>query len=90
MLSCFPTIEQFTPTGIVSETGKEEDFDAIILATGSKVQSFLAPMEIVGKTGQSLQSQWDSNRGAQAYTGTFVHNFSNLGIMQVIPRYWLC
>ncbi|KAH7361730.1 hypothetical protein B0T11DRAFT_279427 [Plectosphaerella cucumerina] len=74
-------IKQVTGTGIVSETGKEEEFDAIILATGFSVTSFLTPMRIVGKTGQTLEDQWDQHRGAQAYMGTFVHNHPNFAIL---------
>ena len=74
-------IKQCTESGIISDSGRREDFDAIILATGFDVQSFLAPMTIVGKTGESLEDQWKNHRGAQAYMGTFVHGFPNLGIM---------
>lgn len=74
-------IKRVTETGIISEKGKEEDFDAIILATGFSVTRFLAPMQIVGKDGRTLDEQWEEHRGAQAYMGTFVHNFPNFGIM---------
>jgi cation diffusion facilitator CzcD-associated flavoprotein CzcO len=74
-------IQEITETGIVSETGEIEDFDAIILATGFKVQSFLTPVEVVGKTGESISTQWANKKGAQAYMGTFVHNFPNFGIL---------
>ncbi|KAH6869051.1 hypothetical protein B0T10DRAFT_418998 [Thelonectria olida] len=74
-------LKGFTETGLISESGREEDFDAVILATGFDVQSFLAPINIVGKTGESLQDQWGKSRGAQAYMGTFVHNHPNLAIL---------
>ncbi|KAH8743316.1 hypothetical protein BGZ57DRAFT_946387 [Hyaloscypha finlandica] len=74
-------IREITKTGIVSQTGKSEDFDAIILATGFKVQEFLTPMEIVGKTGESVSTRWGKKNGAQAYMGTFVHNYPNFGIL---------
>ncbi|KAF7557823.1 hypothetical protein G7Z17_g488 [Cylindrodendrum hubeiense] len=73
--------KKFTKTGIISESGEEEDFDAVILATGFKVQSFLAPMKIIGKGGEDLHDQWNNNRGAQAYMGTFVHNQPNFAIL---------
>ncbi|GME50676.1 uncharacterized protein BCR38DRAFT_363903 [Neofusicoccum parvum] len=72
---------RITSTGIISTSGKEEDFDAIILATGFQVQYFLASLDIVGKTGDSLRDQWEQRRGAQAYMGTFVHNFPNFAIL---------
>ncbi|KAH8685065.1 hypothetical protein BGZ61DRAFT_356065 [Ilyonectria robusta] len=73
--------KKFTKTGIISESGKEEEFDAVILATGFKVQSFLAPMTIVGKNGENIHDQWNKNRGAQAYMGTFVRNQPNFAIL---------
>lgn len=74
-------LQEFTETGLISETGKREDFDAVILATGFNVTSFLSPVEVIGRTGESLRSQWDSGRGAQAYMGTFVHNYPNMAIL---------
>lgn len=74
-------IKEVTETGIISDSGREEDFDAIILATGFDVTSFLAPMNIVGKHGGSLHHQWASHRGAQAYMGTFIHNFPNFATL---------
>jgi cation diffusion facilitator CzcD-associated flavoprotein CzcO len=56
-------VREFDETGIVSESGVKEDFDVIVLATGFQVQNFLTPMEIIGKTGVSLEDQWDSKFG---------------------------
>lgn len=75
------SIREVTKTGIISESGYEEDFDIIILATGFQVSNFLTPMQIVGKTGVAIKDQWESKKGAQAYMGTFVHNFPNFGIL---------
>ncbi|KMU75446.1 hypothetical protein CISG_05081 [Coccidioides immitis RMSCC 3703] len=58
-------IKEITETGIISDSGVEHDFDAIVLATGFQVQQFLTPMEIVGSSGVSLRRQWEENRGAQ-------------------------
>ncbi|PNP38823.1 hypothetical protein TGAMA5MH_09046 [Trichoderma gamsii] len=74
-------IKELTETGIVSESGLYEDFDVIVLATGFQVQNFLAPMEIIGKNGKSLREQWASKAGAQAYMGTYVHNFPNFAML---------
>ncbi|KAL7953716.1 hypothetical protein V8C34DRAFT_296294 [Trichoderma compactum] len=74
-------IKELTETGIVSESGLYEDFDVIVLATGFQVQNFLAPMEIIGKNGKSLHEQWASKAGAQAYMGTYVHNFPNFAML---------
>lgn len=53
----------------------------IVLATGFQVSQFLTPMEIIGKGHVSLNKQWEESRGAQAYFGTYVHNFPNMAIM---------
>ncbi|KAB5531368.1 hypothetical protein GE09DRAFT_1040978 [Coniochaeta sp. 2T2.1] len=74
-------IRTLTEAGLISDTGKEENFDAVILATGFKVQSFLDSIKVTGKAGQSLHGQWDKHRGAQAYMGTYVHNFPNFAIL---------
>ncbi|KAM0431988.1 hypothetical protein ACHAQK_009904 [Fusarium lateritium] len=74
-------LKGFTETGLISESGDEQDYDAVVLATGFSVQSFLAPMEIQGRTGDRLHDQWNKHRGAQAYMGTFVHNFPNMAIL---------
>ncbi|KAI0873003.1 monooxygenase [Hypoxylon argillaceum] len=74
-------IKEITETGIVSTSGKRDDFDIIVLATGFQVSQFLTPMHIVGATGKALHDQWAECRGAQAYLGTHVHNFPNLAIL---------
>jgi cation diffusion facilitator CzcD-associated flavoprotein CzcO len=74
-------IQKFDETGIVSDNGAHEEFDVVVLATGFQVTNFLTPMEIVGKKGQTLADQWAAGQGAQAYLGTYVHNFPNFAIM---------
>lgn len=74
-------IGEITETGIISSSGVEDNFDIIVLATGFQVSEFLTPMHIVGAHGSSLHDQWKECRGAQAYLGTHVHNFPNLGII---------
>jgi cation diffusion facilitator CzcD-associated flavoprotein CzcO len=76
-------IQRFTEDGIISTSGREDKYDIIVLATGFKVSQFLTPMNIVGADGNTLQQQWNECRGAQAYLGTFVHNFPNLAILYV-------
>ncbi|KAH6976605.1 hypothetical protein EDB80DRAFT_871730 [Ilyonectria destructans] len=74
-------LQKMTADGIVSSSGRIDDYDVIVLATGFKVSQFLAPMRIVGANGSTLDQQWKECRGAQAYMGTFVHNFPNLAIL---------
>lgn len=74
-------LQRITEDGIVSSLGRVDEYDIIILATGFTVSQFLTPMDIVGVDGNTLQQQWKESRGAQAYLGTFVHNFPNLAIL---------
>lgn len=73
-------ILRITEKGIVSSSGKEDEFDVIVYATGFRLADFLQPMEIIGAEGVSLQQQWAENGGVQAYLGTFVHSFPNFAI----------
>ena len=74
-------IQKITEDGIISSSGREDKYDIIVLATGFQVSQFLAPMKVVGRDGKTLNQQWKENRGAQAYYGTFVHNFPNMAIL---------
>lgn len=74
-------LQKITETGIVSSSGRFDEYDLIVLATGFKVSQFLTPMEVVGADGNTLEQQWRESRGAQAYLGTFVHNFPNMAIL---------
>lgn len=38
-------------------------------------------MEVFGKGGRNLEKQWKESRGAQAYMGTYVHNFPNFAML---------
>ncbi|KIX00872.1 uncharacterized protein Z518_09937 [Rhinocladiella mackenziei CBS 650.93] len=74
-------IQAIDETGIISDGGDKTEFDLVVLATGFQVQQFLTPMEVVGKHGMTLSQQWKENRGAQAYMGSYVHNFPNFAIL---------
>ncbi|KAI0894316.1 FAD/NAD(P)-binding domain-containing protein [Annulohypoxylon nitens] len=67
--------------GIVLQDGSRQDFDAIVFATGYSTQNFLAPMEIYGKGGVSLNEHWKSTMGCQAYNSVAVSGFPNLAIL---------
>lgn len=74
-------IKQIDATGITSTSGRREEFDVIVLATGFEVSTFLTSMDIQGRNGQNLAKQWSNGTGAQAYMGTFVHNFPNFALL---------
>lgn len=71
-------IDRIEGSTVISSSGKRTEADAIILATGYKVQEFLSPLEITGCDGKLLSQHWKETRGAQAYLATFVSGFPNL------------
>jgi cation diffusion facilitator CzcD-associated flavoprotein CzcO len=68
-------IERVVEDGILDREGLRHAADAIILATGFRSTEFLAPIEIRGLEGRSLEGEW--NDGAQAYLGITVSGFPN-------------
>lgn len=52
--------------------------DAIILANGFELSTWLSPLKIIGKGGAAMQEVWDQRGGAQAYMGNAMDGFPNL------------
>lgn len=73
-------ITRFSEKGLCT-IDREFEVDAVVLATGFKVQEFLSPIHVVGREGTTLNQHWQSTRGAQAYKATFVSGFPNFGIV---------
>ena len=69
-------IDHLTENAVVTQDGRSRPVDAVILATGFDSTSFLAPMEIEGLNGRSLQVEWRA--GARAFLGITVAGFPNL------------
>jgi len=69
------TIEQVTPTGIVSN-GTARDFDVIIYSTGFRTTKYLASVDVTGVGGQKLVDAWED--GPQAYLGMSTAGFPNM------------
>jgi len=55
--------------------------DAIILANGFELSTWLSPLKIIGKGGAMMQEVWDQRGGAQAYMGNAMDGFPNLFII---------
>jgi len=68
-------IERVTPAGVRVAGGREIEADAIVLGTGFAASEFLAPMQIRGRGGRSLDEAWAD--GAQAWLGITVPGFPN-------------
>ena len=67
-------IEKITEKGILTKTGDELEFDAIVCATGFDT-SFQPRFPIIGRGGVSLGKQWEET--PEAYFGITVPNFPN-------------
>jgi len=69
-------IEQITPAGIRTQDGRERPVDVLVLATGFRTHGFVAPMEIAGPGGLTLQQAWGDV--PRAYLGLSVPGFPNM------------
>ena len=55
--------------------------DAIILANGFELKTWLSPLKVVGKGKTVLQEEWDKRGGPQAYMGLAIDDFPNFFII---------
>ncbi len=69
-------IGRIVPEGIVTESGRVVEADAIVFATGFETSKFLWPMEVTGRRG-TLHELWEQD-GARAYLGITMPGFPNL------------
>jgi cation diffusion facilitator CzcD-associated flavoprotein CzcO len=56
---------------------REIPADVIIMANGYETNSWLHPLEVYGKDGQSMEKVWQQRGGAQAYMGLAMDGFPN-------------
>ncbi len=68
-------IERIVANGLRTSDGKTHELDAIVLATGFKTNPFLAPMQLEGIGGHTLDEDW--KQGAQAYYGLAISGYPN-------------
>ncbi len=70
----------FTPAGLRDSAGDEHEADVIVLCTGFQARSFLAPMQVRGRSGVPLAEQWGPE-DATAHLGITVPDFPNLFLL---------
>jgi cation diffusion facilitator CzcD-associated flavoprotein CzcO/acetyl esterase/lipase len=68
-------IRRITADGVETVDGEQHPADVIVYGTGFAATEFLAPMQIAGTGGMSLNDAW--RVGAQAYLGITVPGFPN-------------
>lgn len=69
-------IAAIEPTGVRTTDGTLHEVDVIIYGTGFTATDFLAPMDLTGSDGVSLDKVW--SEGAHAYYGLTVPGFPNM------------
>src|SRR5262249_29977797 len=69
-------IREINETGVKTEDGTQHDADVLVYGTGFLASKFLWPMQVTGRGGVDLQTQWDGD--PRAYLGITIPNFPNL------------
>lgn len=69
------SVVSVTPTGIVDVDGVEREIDVLVMATGFQPANYLARLEVVGRTGRTLQQYWHGE--PHAFLGITVPEFPN-------------
>lgn len=69
-------VELVTPDGLVLSDGTEIPADVIVWCTGFTPTEYLAPIDITGRDGRKLHTEWKN--GPEAYLGISVSGYPNL------------
>ncbi|MGW5113476.1 flavin-containing monooxygenase [Nocardia sp. NPDC004123] len=69
-------VARVTPSGLVLSDGSTVEADAIVWCTGFTATEYLAPIDITGRDGRKLHTEWKS--GPEAYLGISVSGYPNL------------
>jgi cation diffusion facilitator CzcD-associated flavoprotein CzcO len=72
-------IARITERGVVTADGREREVDTIVYGTGFRANDFVAPMNVVGRDGRSLNEEWRD--GAEAHLGITVAGFPNMFLL---------
>jgi cation diffusion facilitator CzcD-associated flavoprotein CzcO len=72
-------IEAITPNAVQTADGVERPADVLILGTGFKTHGFVAPMEVAGRGGRTLDEAWAGV--PKAYLGITVPGFPNMFLL---------
>jgi len=68
-------IERVEKSGVRSKDGELHELDVLVLATGFRVDSFMRPMNVIGRDGATLEQVW--NDGPYAYMAIAIPEFPN-------------
>jgi len=73
-------IVRIEPTGVRTSDGRLHELDVLVLATGFRVDQFVRPTVVLGRSGIALDDVWSA--GAFAYMALAVPDFPNFVILQ--------
>jgi len=74
-------IARIDATGIVTADGVHHDADAIVMATGFQVTSFLSHLALTGRSGVPLSVKWSDPNAIEAYRGTQLSGMPNMFVL---------
>jgi len=74
-------IDTVTEKGILTQDGREHEFDVLILATGFDFSSRAMGISVYNEKGMSITEQWHSQGGPQAFLGATLSNFPNFYVL---------
>lgn len=72
-------IERVEPRGVRTRDGRLHELDVLVLATGFRVDRFVRPMQVVGRSGAMLDDVWRD--GPFAYMAISVPDFPNFFLL---------
>jgi cation diffusion facilitator CzcD-associated flavoprotein CzcO len=72
-------IKRFTEHGIETADGVVHELDVVIMSTGFDPAAFMRPMNLVGKSGQDIDTHWKNK--IQAYRSLFIPDYPNFFLM---------
>lgn len=72
-------IERIEPGGVRMKCGAFHELDALVLATGFKVDAFVRPIKVIGEGGCDLDEIWKEN--PRAYYAVTVPHFPNMVLL---------
>ena len=72
-------VEAVSASGVRTADGTERPADVVILGTGFRTHGFVAPMDVVGRGGRTLEQAWAGV--PRAYLGITVPGFPNMFLL---------
>lgn len=76
-------VQEIVAEGVKMKDGRLIEADIIVACNGFKTDDFLAPIEVVGVGGQTIQQHWaNTGGGPGAYNCTAMSGFPNLFALQ--------